>query len=515
MRLTGFASGMDINQMVSDLMQAERQPMERMQQNQNELILQMGEYREVNRAFMEFRNNTFDGVIRRTNMDAKEVSSSNESQVSGTASSGASNGSYTISDVESLASAAYNFSGSSIVSDTAAFDPNASLADQVEFFEGGIERNETGEIEFSIVTYNEDGDAVPVSFTFDDEASLNDILGEINSSNLGVQAFYDEQSGRVSMSRTETGIFNETVGGNEIEFTGSFLADTLNLSEENEVDAQNASFTLNGLDGMERRSNTFNIEGMNITLHETFEAPVTLTVSNDTDEIFDTVMEFVEEYNELIEMIDEKVSQEYYRDYMPLTDEQRRDMSDSEIEMWEERAHSGLVRNDRILTGALHQMRQDMYVPVDGGDQSLAFSQITELGITTTSNYLDRGRLEVDEAQLRAAIDEDPEAVFQLFAADGEEYEERGIARRVRDSLSDQMQLISNRAGGSDSASNQSFSLGREIDQAEDRISNFERRMQQVEQRYWAQFTAMEQAMAQANAQAEQLMSLSGGQQMM
>lgn len=510
MRLSGFASGMDINQMVSDLMQAERQPLQKMQQDQQELILKMGEYREVNRAFMDFRNNAFDGVMRRANMDSKQVSSSNESLVSGTASAGATNGTFTISDVTQLATAAYNFSSESIVEDGAQFDPNASLIGQEDAFPENFVLNEDGEIEFSMTTYDENGEGVTETFTFDDEASLNDILDSLNRSELGVQAYYDTQSDRVSLSRTETGVFNDE--GQELNFEGSsFFTDTLNLNEENEVDAQNAQFTLNGLSDMERRSNQFEIDGLNISLNNTFDTPVTLEVSNDTEDIFETVMEFVDEYNELIEMVDGKVSEEYHRDYAPLTDEQRREMSEHEIELWEERANSGLVRNDRLLTGALDQMRQDFYGTVDSGDQNQTFALITELGITTSEVYQDRGRLVVDEDKLRSAIEENPESVYQMFAADGDEYEEQGIARRIRDTLSGQIDMISERAGRSEMASNQQFSIGREIDQAQDRITNFERRMQQVEQRYWAQFTAMEQAMAEANAQAEQLMSLGGG----
>ncbi|GAE26534.1 flagellar hook-associated protein FliD [Halalkalibacter wakoensis JCM 9140] len=511
MRLTGFASGMDINQMVQDLMKAERQPLQKMEQDQQELVLKMGEYREVNRAFLEFSNNTFDSVLRRANMAVKEVSSSNEAFVNGTASSGAATGMFTISDVERLATSAYNASSDSIVTNASGFDPDGSLLEQESFFSDGIERNGEGEIVFSITTYDENGESNKVDFDFDEDASLNDVVDEINSSDLNVQAFFDVQSGRMSISRTETGVNNATDGGNEIEFTGSFLTDNLLLSEENEVAAQNALFSINGLEEVERRSNTFDINGVNITLNSTFTDPVRLDVSTNTDDIFDTVMGFVGEYNELIEMVNGKVTEEYHRDYGPLTDEQRREMSESEIELWEERAHSGLLRNDRMLTGALNQMRMDMYAPIEMESANLAFSHISELGITTSSNYQDRGKLEVNEEQLRSAIEEDPEAVFQLFAADGDEYEERGIARRIRDTLGGQMQVISARAGGSESASNQSFTLGREIDQATNRISNFERRMKQVEERYWAQFNAMEQAMARANAQAESLMSQLGG----
>ncbi|WP_416147229.1 flagellar hook-associated protein 2 [Salipaludibacillus sp. HK11] len=524
MRMTGFASGMDINQMVSDLMRAERQPMQKMQQDQNELILKMDQYREVNREFMSFRDNTFDTVIRRSNMDAKEVTSSNEGAVSATANAGAANGAYTIEDV-TRAQSASNHSTGSIVNEDAEFDPSASFLEQ----KGNLSGNDPDvlngdEFSFGMTTFDENGEPVPVSFTFDEDDSLNDILGEINNSELGVQAFYDDNTGSVSISRTETGVLNPD--GQEMIFgtvdedgnvtEDEFLTNIFKLDGEEQA-AQNATFTFNGLE-MERQSNNFEVNGVNFSLNNEFTEAVTLNVSNNTDEIFDTVMGFVDEYNGLIEMVGGKVSEEYHRDYAPLTDEQRRDMSDSEIEMWEERAHSGLVRNDRMLTGALNQMRQDFYTPVNADDPNQTFTQITEIGISTTSNYQDRGRLEVDEAQLRAAIEQDPESVFQMFAADGEETGEQGVARRIRESLSGSIEQLSNRAGRSEMATNQQFTLGREIDQASEQISNFERRMQQVEQRYWSQFNAMEQAIAQSNAQAESLMSalggMNGGQQM-
>lgn len=512
MRMTGFASGMDINQMVGDLMKAERMPMQKMQQDQQELILKMGEYREVNREFMQFRDNTFDTVIRRSKMDAKEVTSSNESLVSATASAGAANGTYTVSNVE-RAQSAYNFSQTSInVGDD--FDPNGSFIQQ----NGDLTSGEG--IDFGMTTFDEGGNQVPVNFTFDDNDSLNDILGEINSSELGVQAFFDSDSKKISISRTETGVFNPDETGKEIIFGtddgagnftgGGFLTDILKMDQTLEAGAQNATFDFNGL-AMERRSNDFEINGVNISLNNTFTDPVTLNVSNNTDDIFDTVMGFVDEYNELIEMVGGKVSQEYHRDYAPLTDEQRGEMSDNEVEMWEERAHSGLVRNDRLLNGALNQMRQQFYSPVNADDPNQSFSQITEIGITTTSNYRNGGKLEVNEAELRSAIEQDSESVFQMFSADGDAPENRGVARRLRDTLDDSIKQIGNRAGRSEMASNQQFTIGREIDQADERISNFERRMQQVEERYWTQFNAMEQAMAKANAQAETLMSQMGG----
>ncbi|WP_175444331.1 flagellar hook-associated protein 2 [Alkalicoccus daliensis] len=528
-RMTGFASGMDINQMVSDLMRAERQPLEPMQQNSMELQLKIDEYRQMNLKFSEFRNNTFDGILRSSNMRSRETVSSNEAAVTARASASTPEGSYTISDA-SLARAEMHVSeaageNGSFVNDLAAFDRSESFLQQAELLHG-VEEGQT-EAAFAIAVFDENGAAVPQEFTVDESSSLDDILNDVNQSALGVQAFYDEFSGRISLQRAETGVFNET--GNEIQFgeidaDGEFIeaepgeqhffSTAFGLENNTPMqEAANAAFTMNGLSEMERRSNSFEINGLNVTLNQPFTEQVSIGVSSDDEKIFDTVMGFVEDYNELVSAMQEKTGEEYFRDYAPLTDEQRRELSDTEVEMWEEKSNSGLLRRDSIISGAVSSMRSQFYEPVNTADGDQAFTQITEIGITTSTDFRQGGILEVNEEQLRASIAEDPDAVFNLFAADGETQEERGIARRLRATLDDSIQQIGQRAGRTEMSGNQTFTLGRELEQQSDQISNFERRMQQVEQRYWSQFNAMEQAMARANAQAEQLMSQMGGKQ--
>ncbi|QKS72311.1 flagellar hook-associated protein 2 [Paenalkalicoccus suaedae] len=509
-RLTGFASGLDINQMVRDLMNAERQPLIKIQQAKFETEFKVAEYRSVNRQFQQFRESTFDGIMRGANMLAKSVTSTNESAITATAGSAAPAGSYTISDV-TLAEAATSFS-------------NGELGDEVnaagaisEWATSGVGAD--GSIEFSMTTFNANGEAVTEDFSFSENDSLNTVLTAINNSDLGVQAFFDPFSNRVSMQRTETGEFNPN-GNGEIIFgsldddgipvESDFLTEALNLDSAQDQGARNATFTINGL-ATERTSNTFSVNGMQVTLNENIEGPVRLSVDNNVDRAFDTIMAFVDEYNEMIGGLNDKVSEEYFRDFPPLTDEQRSELSESEIEKWEEKSNSGLLRNDSIINGALNNMRQDVYTPVAGDG---TFTQITQIGITTTSNFQDRGRLEVNEDELRAALAEDPEAVFALFAGDGATPAEQGIARRLRNTLQGSITDIGNRAGRSDSATPQTYTLGRELLQTDDRISNFERRLQQIENRYWAQFTAMERAISQSNAQAESLFaSLMGPQQ--
>lgn len=109
-------------------------------------------------------------------------------------------------------------------------------------------------------------------------------------------------------------------------------------------------------------------------------------------------------------------------------------MSDKEVELWEEKAKSGLLRNDSILSGGTNQMRTDFYsnVTVDGKSY-----QLTEFGITTSSTYLKRGHLEINEEKLKAKIEEDPQSVVNLFAGgtSSSSYGEKGIINRLNDSL--------------------------------------------------------------------------------
>lgn len=663
MRIAGLASGMDIEQMVNDLMRAERMPMDKLIQQRQTLNWKMDEYRAINIKFNDFRNNIFDTVMRQANMLARTATSTDDSRVTAQASSAAGNATYRITEVQQLAQAesqvggkigedfdpskslrSQNIEGSDLTWETGVLqrenirvsentkeltidipdragnvtnetdiivkvngqaipsdgfnttmedgkmtlqfdeelsardnvtiqyftenetrtfparegteeeepepvdtfhigkgsiyynpedeqsirvtvngvalkivtDPEAELAEDEAFvnLDTGLVRlgqatTEEVKITYSqeyttsgITTYNENGEAIHDRFVIQSSQTLNQVINEINRSSVGVQAFFDEFENKMSFTRTETGVFNKD--GAEIKFDGEFFNHVLQMADAEVQAAQNAKFTMNGLT-TERHSNTFTIGGMTITLQDTFDEsdnPVVLGSTVDTDGIFDTIKEFVDEYNELLETVHEKLKEERYRDYPPLTDEQRRELSEREAELWDEKAQSGLLRNDRTLSSIMDTLRLDLYGTVDHGLES-EFNHLSNIGITTSDDYLERGKLEIDETKLREAIEADPEAVFQLFAADGETQAEQGVARRLRNSLDHAIDTLAERAGGfRGKIQNHQFTIGRNLNDLEDRITNFERRLAQIEDRYWRQFTAMEKAIARANEQS-------------
>ncbi|WP_054751730.1 flagellar filament capping protein FliD [Piscibacillus salipiscarius] len=121
------------------------------------------------------------------------------------------------------------------------------------------------------------------------------------------------------------------------------------------------------------------------------------------------------------------------------------------------------------------------------------------------------GKLEVDEAKLREKLQEDPDAVYRLFS-NSEEGNSRGILNRVEDVVETTMNSIEERAG-SPAQTDFQYTMGRELKSTAERMVDFERRMQQTEDRYWEQFTAMEQAMQKYNQQASYMMQAFGGMQ--
>ncbi len=147
-------------------------------------------------------------------------------------------------------------------------------------------------------------------------------------------------------------------------------------------------------------------------------------------------------------------------------------------------------------------MRTDFYTPLAGALQG--FSQLSDLGITTSSNYLDKGKLIInDESKLRSKIAENPNAVAQLFNADGDKKTKStmGIADRLVQTITSTIGKVEEKAGKT-SWTNQKFSLGRTLDTMNKQIDSFQDRLTQMENRYYSQFTAMEKAIQRANQQS-------------
>jgi len=501
---------MDTETIIRDLMNANRIPLDKITQKKQYLEWQLDDYRATNRQLTDFSQKTFDTMILSTSFAQKTVSVSSPDDVAikNMSSTSDFSGSLQIHQLAKNATMqSAELKAQSGIKLTEEQFKNSTL-DELSSLDLGLNLVGNG-ITINAIDANGKMTTDAVEMKFKDTDTLKTVLDRINKE-TGVTAFFDSGTGKIAITAKNSGADN-SAGDKSIEIKGG-LAGFLGLAEFS-ANGENAKFSLNGLNNMERSSNTFQINGFEFTLKQvTGEANVvggkTITFSSapDTEKIFDSVVNFVDEYNKLIEDLNKQVREPKYRDFHALSAEQKKEMTDKDIELWEEKAKSGTLRNDSELTSMLTKMRTALMGAVGENGMTLK-----DIGITTSKNYLDNGKLVINETDLKKAINDDPNKVHELFSKDGgTNAAENGFARRLRMIVDDSQKVIAKRAGKVGDV-NDTFTLGRNMKDMDKQIERFEERMKSVESRLWKQFNAMESAIQRLNAQSASIMSSFGG----
>lgn len=511
LRIGGLASGLDIDQMVSDLMKVQRMKVDKIKQNKQIAEWQRDDYRDINNSLRSLRDNVFNMKLQGTYL-VKKASSSNESIVKATATSSAVPGNYTLKVISLASTAKLNSS------EDVAFNKDATnLKDQLSLSYGGIIKfkvNGSKEIEVDV-----------------DNETIDSLISKINAAKMsddktsaGVTAFFDKTINRMFVFSSSTGanqkIDFDAVAGFETQINELF-GDKLKLDKNgdpvdgfdwgSEVTGTNAEFVFNGVTVTTQTSNQFSLAGINFTLTGTSTTEtVNINVTNDTDAVFNSIKSFIDIYNATLDKINSKLSEERYRDYLPLTDEQREQLSDDQEKKWEEKAKSGLLKNDSLLSGIVSKMRSTMTSLVSGVSNS-KYDTLAEIGIKTLS-YSEKGKLYIDETKLKEALAADPKAVMELFTNSSDTYSNKGLAVRLYDELTNAINTIKDKAGSSSGYSLVDNSiLGKKISGLDKEIASWQDRLKTIENSYWKKFTALEKAINQMNSQSAWLAQQFGG----
>lgn len=512
-RLSGLASGIDTETMIKQLMQAERAPVDRLSQKKQTMTWQRDAYREMNRGLLDLRSAASDMLLSK-NYLSKTVTSSNPSVVTVTASAGAPAGSVTIDSVDKLASA----SSLTISQGTAKLTSKTQLKDSQLV---GIDST-TKKINLELQTYAADGSGTPnkVTLQLDETATIDDLVTQINSSKeLGLSAVFNELTGKLVLSRQATGKLSEGEGIVWIDKNASALTTPPTRVVK---DGNNASYTMGGTQ-LEQTSNTFVQNGLTVTLNDVTDKQVTLTTNLDTQANFDSIKKFVDKYNDMVDKMNKKVREEKYRDYQPLTDAQRKELSEDEVKKWEEKAMSGVLKNDSYLRDGMNDFRSTLSAKIDTGytipsaSGPVTLSSLSQIGITSTSDFRDGGKIKLDEAKLKEMLEKHPDGVYRLFTADapakikqndGTEIDNpnglSGFARQIQTFTTNLRDKISNVAGRDGSVAT-TYRLGKSLADIDKSMLSWEDKLKRKEDSYYRRFAAMEQAMNQANSQSATL----------
>ncbi|MDD2484548.1 MAG: flagellar filament capping protein FliD, partial [Eubacteriales bacterium] len=193
------------------------------------------------------------------------------------------------------------------------------------------------------------------------------------------------------------------------------------------------------------------------------------------------------------------ISEEANSDYPPLTDEQKKEMTDDEIKLWEEKAKSGILRGDSTLRSLASKLTNSLFATVPGGGTSLY-----EMGIAS-SGYDPLGKIGVNKDKLKTALSTNMGEIVSLFTATG------GLSDTF-DSVIDSFAktsgpkgsrgILVDLAGVADTLSATQNSLFDQLERITEFKAKLSVRLKSEEQRYWAKFTAMETALSRLNAQS-------------
>ncbi len=354
------------------------------------------------------------------------------------------------------------------------------------------------------------------------DMTISEMMRAVNNSGAGVTMTYQSNSGTFSLTANNSGDgfkidIQDTNGslmasvfgadGSTTTYTTDIDGGTSVQDPDsgavrigNFVEGKDAIFEFDGV-AMARNSNTISQDGLTMTFTNTTDQAETLTVNRNTDQIVDGIKGFIEEYNALLDKINGLVDADAeYRDYAPLTDAQKKEMTEKEIEKWEEKAKTGLLRRDNVLESFLQSMRSVLYErPADS-----AYA-LYDLGIDT-GDYTQKGKLFMDadgEAKLRAALESNPDEVAKLFTS------EDGIGNKMNDILNGVASTSSGSpgtlvqiAGVKGGASEASSDYNQRLSEIEQKIKNLKNAYELEKNRYWSKFNAMEKLVSQMSSQS-------------
>lgn len=503
-------SGLDIDQLVTDLMKAQRTKQDKIKQNKTIVEWQKEQYRDINNSLRSLRDSASTMKLQGTYL-VKEATSSNEGIVKVSANNKAVTGTQQIK-VTALATNArlnsteemsFDSSGSNLYSQL-----GLTSTDPVVFTINGSEE----------ISIDPTSDTIDTLVSKINSATKTEVVDGVSTEvSAGVTAYFDENLQRMFISSNSTGT-EATIDFDEVS-NASELFNSLKLDGNSDpgvtdpfaaVSGTDAAFVLNGT-SLTQSANQFTIAGISYTLTGTSDTEtVNVNVTSDTDAIYDSIKSFVELYNTTIDKINSLVAEERDTDYMPLTDEEREELTDDQEVQWEEKAKTGLLRSDSLLTRIVSNLRSDLSAIVD--DMGSGYNTLASIGITT-GDYSEKGKLYIDETKLEEAISSDPDAVMELFTNSSDVRDEKGLAVRLYEDLNTSLnQLISKAGSDSSYSSVDSSVLGKKIADYEDQIDTWDDRLQEMEDRYYTQFTAMETALYTMGQQSSYITSMLSGE---
>lgn len=289
---------------------------------------------------------------------------------------------------------------------------------------------------------------------------------------------------------------------------------TLTNSGAKKIDGCDSEIKLNGIT-YTSSLNTYSINGLSITaMQATGDGDtnaITVTTATDTQAIYDKIKSFLTQYNSLINEMTSLYNADTAKGYEPLTDDEKSAMSDSEVEKWEEKIKSSLLRRDDSLESVMNLMTNAMSQPVtiDGKKYYLSSFGIKTLGfLNAPENQQNAYHIDGDEDdtatsgnedKLMAMINSDPDTVVSFMQQLTTNLYD-AIGTKMKSSTLSSIYKVYN-----------DKEMASEYSDYTTTIKKWEQKLQDQEDAYYKKFSAMETALSKLQSQTSSLSNLFGG----
>lgn len=537
-RMTGMVSGLDTDSIVKELVSAYSTKKEKYEKEQTKLGWKQEIWKDLNKEVNTFYKSV--GNLRFAGgYSTKKTTSSDTTKATVSAGSNAVTGTQKL-HVLSTAQSGYLTGGKITASDS-----SAKVTSSTKLSELGFTEDETA---LKFIAKDKDGKDISADIKLSKDSTISDAVKALRD--VGLNASFDENNGRIFLSSSATGASTDFSLKSDGSDASKNLLNTLALNTDasevteaskraTKIDGSDAAIVLNGV-VYTSSSNNFSINGLSISVNAVTDSvdlskaktngsldadkisdmlvntplndseAISITTSTDTQGIYDKIKDFITSYNNIINKMTKLYNADSAGNYEPLTDDEKSEMSDSEIEKWETKIKDSLLRRDSTLSTVMSAMTTAMSggATVNGKTYFLSNFGISTLGyMNAAENEQNAYHIDGDEDdentsgntdKLMTALNSDPDTVVDFM---------KQMATNLYNAIDKQMTSTTLRSKYSIYNDKEMTTQYKNYTTT---IKEWETKISDKEDYYYKKFSSMESALSKLNSQTSSLSGLIG-----
>lgn len=523
-RMTGMVSGLDTDSIVKELVSAYSTKKEKYEKEQTKLGWKQEIWKDLNKEVNTFYKSV--GNLRFAGgYSTKKTTSSDTTKATVSAGSNAVTGTQKL-HVLSTAQSGYLTGGKITASDS-----SAKVTSSTKLSELGFTEDETA---LKFIAKDKDGKDISADIKLSKDSTISDAVKALRD--VGLNASFDENNGRIFLSSSATGASTDFSLKSDGSDASKNLLNTLALNTEaseiteaskraTKIDGSDAAIVLNGV-VYTSSSNNFSINGLSISVNGVTDKvddlknvdvdalddskAVSISTTTDTQGIYDKIKDFLTSYNNIINKMTKLYNADSAKNYEPLTDDEKSEMSDSEIEKWETKIKDSLLRRDSTLSTVMSAMTTAMSggATVNGKTYFLSNFGISTLGyMNAAENEQNAYHIDGDEDdentsgntdKLMTALNSDPDTVMDFM---------KQMATNLYNAIDKQMTSTTLRSKYSIYNDKEMTTQYKNYTTT---IKEWETKISDKEDYYYKKFSSMESALSKFNSQTSSLSGLIG-----